>query len=153
MVAIDPSNGAVEVTRRRGVRDVRLMRLEDVDGSLGHVDTVLMYGNNFGLFASRAKARRLLKRLRPMADRIVAGSNDPYRTDDPVHLAYRERNHHRGRMSGQIRLRVRYKTMIGPWFEYLLVSPDEMTEIVEGTGWSIERFVHDEGSFYVAVLG
>jgi 2-polyprenyl-3-methyl-5-hydroxy-6-metoxy-1,4-benzoquinol methylase len=36
VVAIDPSPGAVEVARRRGVRDVRLMRLEDVDASLGH---------------------------------------------------------------------------------------------------------------------
>jgi SAM-dependent methyltransferase len=152
VVAIDPSPGAGEVARRRGVRDVRLMRLEEVDESLGHFDTVLMYGNNFGLFASRSKARRLLRRLRPLADRIVAGSNDLYRTDDPVHLAYQERNRRRGRLPGQLRIRVRYRTLVDPWFNYLLVSPDEMTEIVDGTGWRIERFVRDEGSFYVAVL-
>ena len=92
VVAIDPSPGAVEVARRRGVQDVRLMRLEDVDESLGHFGTMLMYGNNLGLFASRSKARRLLRRLRPLADRIVAGSNDVSGTDDPVHLAYQERN-------------------------------------------------------------
>jgi hypothetical protein len=67
------------------------MRLEDVDESLGHFGTVLMYGNNLGLFASRSKARRLLRRLRPLADRIVAGSNDVSGTNDPVHLAYQER--------------------------------------------------------------
>jgi SAM-dependent methyltransferase len=153
VVAIDPSPGCVEVCRRRGVRDVRLMRLEDVDASLGHFDTVLMYGNNFGLFASRSKARRLLKALRPLADRIVAESNDITRTDVPVHTAYHERNRRRGRLPGQLRLRVRYSTLKGPWFEYLLVRPDEMTEIVDGTGWSIERFVHDESSYFVAVLG
>ena len=27
------------------------------------------------------------------------------------------------------------------------------TRPVEGTGWRIERFVRDEGSYYVAVLG
>jgi SAM-dependent methyltransferase len=48
VVAIDSSPGAVEVTRRRGIRDVRLMRLEDVDASLGSFGTVLMYGNNSG---------------------------------------------------------------------------------------------------------
>ena len=153
VVGIDPSPGAVEVTRRLGVRDVRLMRLEDVDESLGHFGTVLMYGNNFGLFASRTKARRLLRKLRPLADRIVAGSNDPYRTDDPAHLAYQERNRRRGRMAGQLRLRTRYKNLVGPWFDYLLVSPDEMTEVVAGTGWHIERFVRDESSYFVAVLG
>lgn len=152
VVAIDPSPGAVEVAHRRGVRDVRLMRLEDVEESLGHFGTVLMYGNNFGLFASRSKARRLLRRLRPLADKVVAESNDLHRTDDPVHLAYQERNRDRGRMPGQLRLRVRYANLIGPWFNYLLVSPDEMTEIVDGTGWRIERLVRDEGSYFVGIL-
>ena len=146
VVAIDVSPGAVEVARKRGVSDVRLLALEDVDASLGHFDTVVMYGNNFGLFASRAKARRLLRRLRPIADRIVACSNDPYATEDPAHLAYQERNRARGRMSGQLRVRIRYRTLIDPWFEYLIVSPDEMAEIVDGTGWQISRLVQDEGS-------
>jgi SAM-dependent methyltransferase len=152
VVAIDPSPGAVDVSRRRGVRDVRRIRLEDVSESLGHFDTVLMYGNNFGLFASRSKARRLLKVLRPLADRIVAGSNDLYRTDEPTHLAYQERNRRRGRMAGQIRIRVRYKDLIGPWFEYLFVSPDEMVDLIDGTGWRVERIVGDERSYYVAIL-
>jgi SAM-dependent methyltransferase len=152
VVAIDVSPGAVEVARSRGVRDVRLLALEDVNASLGRFDTLVMYGNNFGLFGSRAKARWLLRRLRPFVGRIVATSNDPYATDDPAHLAYQERNRGRGRMSGQLRLRVRYRDLMGPWFEYLIVSADEMGEIVEGTGWQIHRFVQDEASFYVAVL-
>jgi SAM-dependent methyltransferase len=152
VVAIDVSPGAVEVARKRGVSDVRLLAFEDVDASLGHFDTVVMYGNNFGLFASRAKARRLLRRLRPIADRIVACSNDPYLTEDPAHLAYQERNRTRGRMSGQLRVRIRYRTLIDPWFDYLIVSPDEMAEIVAGTDWQISRLVQDEGSSYVAVL-
>jgi SAM-dependent methyltransferase len=152
VVAIDVSRGAVQVARDRGVGDVRLLAFEDVDALLGRFDSVVMYGNNFGLFASPAKARRLLRRLRPFADRIVAASNDPYGTDDPAHVAYHERNRARGRMSGQLRLRVRYRNLIGPWFEYLIVSPAEMAEIVEGTGWQISRLVQDEGAYYVAVL-
>ena len=152
VVAIDPSPGAVEVARRRGVQDVRMMRLEDVSKTLGHFDTVLMYGNNFGLFGSRTKARRLLKALRPLADRIVGGSNDPYRTDDPAHLAYRERNVRRGRMAGQLRIRVRYRDLAGPWIEYILVSPDEMAELADGTGWQVDRIVRDESSYFVGVM-
>jgi SAM-dependent methyltransferase len=152
VVAIDVSPGAVEVARGRGVRDVRLLAFEDVDASLGHFDTVVMYGNNFGLFASPAKARRLLRRLRPFVRRIVACSNDPYATRDPAHLAYQKRNRARGRMSGQLRVRIRYRELVGPWFEYLIVSPDEMAEIVDGTGWHISHLVQGEGSPYVAVL-
>jgi hypothetical protein len=55
-------------------------------------------------------------------------------------------------MSGQLRVRIRYRTLASLWFDYLIVSPDEMAEIVDGTGWQIRRLVQDEGSSYVAVL-
>lgn len=151
VVGIDPSPGAVEVARRRGVRDVRQMRFEDVGASLGHFETMLFYGNNFGLFGSRSKGRRLLRGVRPLADRIVASSVDPYATSDPVHLAYHQRNRGRNRMAGQLRLRVRYRDLVDPWSDYLLVSPSEMESLVEGTGWQIERVVPGD-PFYVAVL-
>lgn len=153
MVGIDVSPGAIEVARSRGVRDVRLLPFEKVDDSLGRFDTIVMFGNNFGLFGSPTKAKRLLRRLRPLADRIVAASNDPYATDDPAHLAYQERNRKRGRMAGELRLRVRYRDLVGPWFDYLIVSPDEMATILEGTDWRIHRLVEESGSgYYVAVL-
>ena len=153
VVGIDVSPGAIEVARSRGVRDVRLLPFEKVDDSLGRFDTIVMFGNNFGLFGSPTKAKRLLRRLRPLADRIVAASNDPYATDDPAHLAYQERNRKRGRMAGELRLRVRYRDLVGPWFDYLIVSPDEMATILEGTDWRIHRLVEERDSgYYVAVL-
>jgi len=121
--------------------------------SVGQFDTIVMFGNNFGLFGSPSKAKRLLRRLRPLADRIVAGSNDPYATEDSAHLAYQDHNRKRGRMPGQLRLRVRYRDLIGPWFDYLIVSPDEMATILEGTEWRIHRLLQQTGSgYYVAVL-
>lgn len=153
VVGIDVSPGAVEVAHGRGVRDVRLLAFEEVDDSVGRFDTIVMFGNNFGLFGSPSKARRLLRRLRPLADRIVAGSNNPHLTEDPAHVAYQERNCERGRMPGQLRLRVRYPDLIGPWFDYLIVSPDEMGTILEGTGWRIRRLLEESGSsYYVAIL-
>lgn len=152
VVGIDISPGAVEVARERGVRDVRLLAFEEVGDSLGRFDTIVMLGNNFGLFGSPSKARRLLRRLRPLADRIVAASIDPHATEDPAHLAYQERNRGRGRMAGQLRLRVRYRDLIGPWFDYLFVSPDEMASILEGTQWRITRLLQSGNAYYVAIL-
>jgi SAM-dependent methyltransferase len=152
VVGIDVSPGAVAVAQRRGVKDVRLLAFEEVDESLGSFGTVVMYGNNFGLFGSRVNARRMLKRLRPLAERIIASSNDPYRTDDAAHLAYQARNRERGRMSGQLRLRIRYRDLVGPWFDYLIVSPDEMRELAEASGWNVRRYVQDKRSYYVGVL-
>ena len=48
-VAIDISPGAVEVCRRRGLRDAQLLPLAEIDESLGAFDTVLLLCGNFGL--------------------------------------------------------------------------------------------------------
>jgi hypothetical protein len=55
-------------------------------------------------------------------------------------------------MSGQTRLRVRYLTYATPWFDYLLVSPDEMKELLEGTGWRVAKLFKSKGPSYAAVI-
>jgi cyclopropane fatty-acyl-phospholipid synthase-like methyltransferase len=154
VVGIDISPGAVDVCRRRGVRDVRQCRIEDVDASLGRFDTIVMLGNNFGLFGSLAKARRLLRRFHELTTdggRIVAETRDVYRTTDPVHLDYHERNRRRGRLPGQTRIRVRYRQLKTPWFDYLMLSHDELKELLAGTGWRLARTL-DSDDLYVAVI-
>jgi SAM-dependent methyltransferase len=154
VVAIDNSPGAIEVCRRRGVRDARLLSVDEVGESLGLFDTIVMYGNNLGLLANASRAKRLLRRFHRLTSergRIVAESRDVHQRDDPVHLAYQQRNLARGRMGGQIRLRVRYGERATPWFDYLMVSQDELAELLDGTGWSIGR-VFESDDTYVAVI-
>jgi SAM-dependent methyltransferase len=154
-VAIDASPGTTEVCRRRGVRDARVMRIEDVDESLGIFDTVIMFGNNLGLLASRTKAPRILKRLDRITTgraRILGECSDPYSTEDPIHLAYHERNRKRGRMGGQLRIRIRHRETASPWFDYLFLSRPELEELLEGTGWKLTRMIEDDTPVYVAVI-
>jgi SAM-dependent methyltransferase len=156
VVGIDNSPLAVEVARGRGVVDARVLPFSRVSRrALGLFDTVTMMGNNFGLFASAERAHRLLRRLARMTSadgRIVASVIDPYDTTDPVHLSYHERNRRRGRMSGQLRLRIRHKTLKTPWFDYLFVSHQEMRQIVEGTGWRVSYTIDGDGPAYAAVI-
>lgn len=158
VVGIDNSPLTVEVARRRGVKDARLVAFADIGPDLGVFDTVVMMCNNFGLFGSAAGAKRMLTRLRRLTSedaRIVAGSRDPYGTDNPDHLAYHEENRRRGRMTGQLRLRSRHGRYTGRWFDYLLVSPDEMRGLAESGGWRVERILEpaeEDPSYYVGVL-
>ena len=118
-------------------------------------DTIVMTGNNFGLFGSPERARRLLRRLHRMTTdqgRIVAETTDPYATEDPVHLDYQERNRARGKTGGQYRHRERYRNLKGPWFDWLFASRDEMREIVDGTGWVVGKFIEPEGDQYVGII-
>jgi SAM-dependent methyltransferase len=156
VVAIDVSPLVARVARRRGVRNVKVLALEELDGSLGRFDTVVMFMNNFGLFGSEAKAKRLLRRLHGLTSdrgRIVATSSDFTKNPSPDHRPYRRRNKARGRMPGQIRFRLRYRRHATPWFDYLFVSPRELERLLRGTGWRAGRFIHhEEDNLYAVVI-
>lgn len=156
VTAIDSSPGAIEVCRLRGVRDARAMRIEDIDRFGDEsFDVILMLGNNFGLFGDAERAPRILaemSRITSPGACIIAGSRNPYATDSPDHLDYHELNRGRGRMAGQIRMRVRYYRLVGEWFDYLLVSPEEMRGILAGTVWQIEDLADSGDANYFAVI-
>lgn len=56
-------------------------------------------------------------------------------------------------MPGQVRIRVRYKKYVTPWFDYLLVSKNEMADILNGTGWRIEQLFVSTWAPYAVVIG
>ena len=155
VLGIDTSPLAARVARLRGVKRVRVMPVTKVTSRLGSFDTIVMFGNNFGLFESRKRAGWLLRRFRSITGedaRLIVETVDPYRTTDRHHLDYHKFNRRRGRMSGQTRLRVRYLTYATPWFDYLLVSPDEMKELVEGTGWRVAKVFRSKGPAYSVII-
>ena len=155
VVAIDSAPGAVDACRRRGVRAARELAVEDVDSELGMFDTVVMFGNNLGLLGSRTKGRRLLRRLHAVTTergRILGETTDALTTDDAEHLAYHERNRRRGRLPGQLRIRIRYRELATPWLDYLFLSRPELEELLAGTGWRLARTFEDDGPTDVAVL-
>jgi SAM-dependent methyltransferase len=154
-VAIDISPGAVEVCRRRGVQDVRLLPLAAVDASLGVFDTVLMMCGNFGLVGTAKDAVLVLRTLHSITTptaRIVLDSVDPHQDNDQADIAYQERNRARGRLPGQVTLRLRYRGWATPWFELLNVSPSELDDLLAATGWHLAHVVRGEPPDYYAVL-
>jgi SAM-dependent methyltransferase len=155
VVALDNSPVAIEVVKRRGVRNTALIPVTQVSSKLGVFDTIVMMGNNFGLLADKRRAKWLLRRFYKMTTpdaRIVATSLDPRLTDNPLHLAYHDRNQQRGRMIGQVRIRVRYRNLKGLWFDYLFVSIEEMEEICRGAGWMTSKIIESDRPVYAAII-
>jgi len=132
------------------------MSIDDVGPSLGKFDTILMLGNNFGLFGNKTKARSLLRRFLNMTNpkgRIIAESLDIYKPPvDPAHRRCHLMNRRRGRMPGQVKIRMRYRSLATPWFDYLLASKKEMKEILKRTGWRAKRFFSSKGRSYIAII-
>lgn len=156
VTGIDNSRGAVKVCKLRGIQDVRLMAIDEIwKFKPRSFDTVIMMGNNFGLFGGFKKAKRLLGQLHAITaaeGQIIAEAADPYQTNEKLHLAYQRRNRAQGRMSGQLRIRIRHQNVVGAWFDYLLVSQKEMKEILSGTGWELAKILPDKGPGYTAII-
>ncbi len=158
VLGIDISPLAVKVCKLRGVRNVRVKSISELSSRIGRFDTILMIGNNFGLFGGPERGRQLLRRFYDMTSpeaRIIAESLDIYKPPiDPVHRRYHLQNRRRGRMPGQVRIRIRYQTYATPWFDYLLVSKPEMNRILQGTGWKIKKFIESTASpAYIGIMG
>jgi len=155
VTAIDNSSLAIKVCKLRGVKKAIVLPIENVDKLYDKFDTVVMFGNNFGLFGGFKKAKILLKKLYDVTSDdviIIAESNDPHKTTNKVHLAYQRYNVKHGRMPGQLRIRVRFQNYVGEWFDYLLVSKKEMEKILSGTGWKVRKYIDSQTSVYFAVI-
>jgi SAM-dependent methyltransferase len=155
VVALDISPGAILACRQRGVLDVYAGSVEQAaaDGMAGTFDSALLLGNNLGLLGSPSAAASFLAALdaliRP-GGVIVGTCLDPYQTDNPAHLEYHERNRGLGRMAGHITMRVRYERLATYWFDWLALSPAELTDLAAANGWLVTDL--RPGALYAAVL-
>ena len=156
VTGLDTSAGAIEVARARGLRDTVLA---DVDTYAARTttryDTFVMLGNNLGLLEGAERAPAFLAALaelsRPGA-RIIAHGTDPYGTTDPLHSGYHRRNRERGRLGGQLRLRLRYRRLATDWFDYLVCSVEELRTLLEGTRWRLKSIDDRDRPYYLAVM-
>lgn len=155
--ALDISPGAIDVCRDRGIDDVWLGTVGDLAAQEDPpaYDTFLMMGNNIGLLGGPDQASAFLADLHRLAApgaKIVGTAGHIYKTDDPLHLEYHERNRTLGRMAGELRLRIRFRRWAGDWFDYLFASPEELDSVAAGGGWRLAEVVEDEGYVYLAEL-
>jgi SAM-dependent methyltransferase len=153
VTAIDVSPGAVEVCRRRGVKDVRLTDLNDPPTDRQWMTVLLMCGN-LGLAGGWDETRALLRRLAAACGPgavVIADTVDPTLMDDEHSVAHRSRNTARGLPVGQVRLRLRYGPATTPWFDLLNVPIADVQPLVDGTGWELETHVVGTVDHYVVL--
>jgi len=159
VTGIDISPLALEVARLRGVRDCRLMDVKKLDFPPSSFETVIMMGNNFGLAGNVEATKKILREFHEITaeeGRIIAESRNPLETDNPRHLAYHERNRRMRRPPGQVTIRLEFKGEVGPWFDLLLATQEEMAEMAETSRWQVKQVYVDESGrwrgLYAAIL-
>jgi SAM-dependent methyltransferase len=155
VVGIDNSPGAIEVCRLRGLSNVQVLSIGKVSKKLGTFDTLLLLGGNLGLLGAPDSARRNLRRLADICSSggvLLGASRDRTLSNDPEMRAYVERNLMQGRLSGQSRIRIRYKRLATPYFDFFRITPDELRTLIEGTGWILSDVLRGPDTLFVAVL-
>jgi len=154
VVGIDLALGAVAACQKRGIKEVYQMSAADLKFSNSEFDTIVMYGNNFGILgddASIIKMLQVLHRITTDEGIIIAGSADVVKTDDKEHLAYHQMNLSKNRPKGLVRIRVKYKEMVDDWWDLRLATPEEMEYLAEKSGWKLVR-KYQNGVPYVGIL-
>ena len=155
VIGIDRSPLAIEVCEKRGLRNAIVGNMENLRFKPDSFDTFLMMGNVLGLLGSIEKGRRLLKKWYPLLSKggiIIADANDPSRPKSGIHQVYQQQNRRRGRLPGQLRIRIRYRQYKTEWFDYLLASREEVKRLLRGTGWRVREFRNGKDSYYIAII-
>jgi SAM-dependent methyltransferase len=154
VTALDVSPGAVDVCSRRGIGSTFVGTIHDLGDESGF-DTFVLGGHNLSLLESPQHALGFLDQLKRLARpgaRIVGTCRSPHTIRDEDNLRYQDLNRSRGREPGQMRFRVRRGFLSTNWFEYWLMSPEELEEAVSPTAWALDK--HEALAFgsYVSVL-
>ncbi len=155
VVSIDSSPLAIEVCKKRGIKDARVLSISEASSAPGVFDTVLLLGGNFGILGNPNVAKQILRRLYRLTSekgRVVTTSGDPTISNDADHLAYHAANRANGRLPGEMRIRVRYKRYSTPWTRFFMVSRKDMDRVLEGTGWAVTKYIGQDGPHYAAII-
>ena len=135
--AIDNSPIAVNIMRIRGVRNVYLMNLRELNFPDNYFDSVLMMFTDFGLAGNHQEIKKFLKNLYIITStkgRIITTIRYPYKTNN------------------RIRMRLEYSNSSEVWFRPLMIWPEKLEDFIKSTGWLVLKTIKGEAGFYGAVL-
>jgi SAM-dependent methyltransferase len=151
--AIDIAPEAVEVMRRRGVKDARCTDLFGFQG--GPFETILLMMNGIGVVGDLAGLDRFLAdvpRLLAPDGQILLDSYDPTWDDDPDEAGPAGADRPAGRYIGEMRFRLEYEGKKGPPLLWLFLDSKLLNERAMKAGWSCEVIWQEEEGHYLARL-
>jgi len=151
VTAIDTSPGAVEVSKLRGVKDVRLIDLLDLKEE--KFDTILILMNGTGIFQTVEKVPAYLEHLKTLLNpkgKIYIDSTDlryMYDTNDDGSIWVPG-----DRYYGELEFVMRYKGMESDVFDWLYLGEHLFDLLAEESGFNFEVVERGENFDYLAVL-
>jgi SAM-dependent methyltransferase len=151
--SIDICPSAVEIMRRRGVKNVEvadIFQLKDVK-----YDTILMMGNGIGMVETVKGLESFLNKVSHLFEpggQLIFDSLDVTKTNVPEHLEYQQANKDAGRYFGEIRMKFCYGDIEGPYFGWLQVDPETLRKYADLIGLDCKIVYRQEDGEYLSLL-
>lgn len=151
VTAIDHSIGCSEIMKQRGIKQVVVKNIFEF--TEGKFDTVLLLMNGIGIGKNLDELPALLNILRNLLTdngQILFDSSDLkylYLEDDGSLMI--DLN---GRYYGEMEFRYAYKNQKGPWFKWLYIDKELMTDYAKNAQLKMEVLYEGENSDYLARL-
>jgi SAM-dependent methyltransferase len=152
VVSVDASAQAVEVMRRRQVRNPVVGDITSVEGPF---DTILVLcgigltGTIEGLNGFLAQAK---KHLSPDGI-LITDCTHPRADTNEASQRYCDHQIAEGRYEGERTVRFEYKGEFGPWFNWLAISPEVLTQHANQVGFDLEVIYSEVGRSLCVLKG
>ena len=153
VTAVDVSKQAVKIMQERGIKKAICADIMDVSGST--YDTLLLLMNGIGMVGSPGNLDKFIFKCRELLTKngiMLIDSIDVFKTADPKHIKYREKNISDHKYPGQQNLRIDYDGAVGTWFEWLHVTFDELANHARKNNFTSELLRMEDGGEYLAKL-
>ncbi len=153
VTALDISQTAVNIMKKRGVKKVTHSDIMDLSNV--KFDTLLMLMNGIGMVGDPENLDIFLVTVKQLLTKngvIIFDSVDVSKTNNPIHVSYRNNNICNNKLSGQQRLKINYDGLSGDWFNWLHISFQELSNVASNHGY-LSQLIKDKGNGqYVAKL-
>jgi len=153
-VGVDISVNAIKVCKERGATHVMIGAMPRLPFRNCCFNSIICVFSTLGICGGPNKTLRLLRELNRISRRnalLLANLNNPLMTDKEDHLRYQELNREKNRPIGLVRIRFEYKGEVGEWFDLYLMTPDEIKELCEESGWEMKEMLHIDEAWYGVV--
>lgn len=118
------------------------------------MDTVIALGGGLGIAGTRAKAPEFLDLLASWlapGGSIIASSVDWTATADQ-HQRWIDAANADDRHPGDVRVRLRYRDIVGNWFDWTWLEPDTLEQSAHACGLTVTRMSRFSRAWYAAQL-
>jgi len=153
-VGLDNSKLVLRVCRERGGKLLVLASARRLPFKAGNFDAVLLMNNGLGISGDMERTTEMLtdvRRVLSPSGHLIGHTSNPNEPGTAVDDGYRSRNLSSHRPAGLVKLRVRYKSFVGPWFELILLAPDEVEAVLRKTRLRLRKTIPwESSSIYLA---